>query len=62
MLGRDFRLTQQRGQWFTTESVPNVPATIDLAFVLIQDPDHARSWTVTILDDLREVRRRLSSG
>jgi DNA polymerase len=62
ILGKDFRLTQQHGQWFAIESVPNVLATIHPAYILIQDPEPAERWTATITEDLREVRRRLESS
>jgi uracil-DNA glycosylase len=59
LLGKDFKLTEQRGQWFTTEFAPYVFATIHPSYILIQPPESGDRWLETLTDDLREVRRKL---
>lgn len=59
ILGKDFRLMEQRGEWFTSEDNYEVLATVHPSFVMIQRPDARERWMATFVDDLREVRRRL---
>ena len=47
MLGRDFSVSRQRGQWFQSELAPNVMATVHPSSIL-RAPDHAS----------RELRRK----
>ena len=62
ILGKDFRLTEQRGQWFSTETVPNVLATVHPSFILIQPPETSDRWLELLEADLFEVRKRLTSA
>jgi DNA polymerase len=64
ILGKDFKLTQQRGQWFNSEYAPHVLATIHPAYVLIQPEEYMRGWRDTLFADFRllgEQYRALSS-
>jgi DNA polymerase len=61
ILGKDFRLMQQRGQWFSTDSTQHVLATVHPSFVMIQRHDAKQQWFQTFVDDLRLVRERLTS-
>jgi DNA polymerase len=61
VLGKTFRLMDQRGQWFTSESGHDVLATVHPSFVMIQREDARERWMETFTADLREVRRRLGS-
>jgi uracil-DNA glycosylase len=61
ILGRDFKLTQQRGQWFESELVPHVFATIHPSFILIQPRDTSERWLEVLTSDLRTVKERLLS-
>jgi uracil-DNA glycosylase len=59
MLGKSFRLMDQRGQWFTSERGQDVLATVHPSFVMIQREDARESWMATFVNDLREVTKRL---
>jgi DNA polymerase len=58
ILGRDFKLTQQRGQWFDSQWAPNVLATIHPAYVLIQPDDWLRHWREILFADFRMLAER----
>jgi DNA polymerase len=58
ILGKDFRLTQQRGQWHSTAAIPHVLATIHPAYVLIQPEDSYDRLRDSLFDDLRLVAER----
>lgn len=61
MLGKSFRLMDQRGQWFTVEDGLEVLATVHPSFVMIQRQDARERWMTTFIDDLRQVQRRYHS-
>jgi DNA polymerase len=59
VLGKDFKLTQQRGEWQTSAFAPHVLATLHPAYVLIQ-PDESRAGVEeSFFADLRSVAERL---
>jgi DNA polymerase len=65
VLGKSFRLTQQRGQWMDNPSAPNVIATVHPAFVLIQPEETYAGWKDILFADFRligERYRETSSG
>jgi DNA polymerase len=58
LLGKDFKLTQQRGEWLASSYAPHVLATVHPAYVLIQ-PDESRATVEeTFFGDLRRVAER----
>jgi DNA polymerase len=59
IIGKDFRLTEQRGQWFETQYAPHVLATIHPAYVLIQPEESFRRWRETLFLDFQRVAQRL---
>jgi DNA polymerase len=59
LLGKDFRLMERRGQWFSSEDGSDVLATVHPSFVQIQRPDARERWMATFVEDLRAVKRRL---
>jgi DNA polymerase len=59
ILGKDFGLMKQRGQWLSTETIPHVLATVHPSFVMIQRHDAKQEWFQTFVDDLRLVRDRI---
>jgi DNA polymerase len=61
VLGKEFRLTQQRGEWLPSPYAPSVLATLHPAYVLIQ-PDASRAAIEeTFFGDLRRVAERYQS-
>ncbi|MDQ3548319.1 MAG: uracil-DNA glycosylase, partial [Chloroflexota bacterium] len=58
VLGKSFKLLEQRGQWFTSDSGHAVLATVHPAFVMIQRPDARERWMETLVNDLREIQRK----
>jgi uracil-DNA glycosylase len=58
ILGKDFRLTQQRGEWFSTPTIPNVLATLHPAYVLIQPPETMDAMRDLVFADLARVADR----
>lgn len=62
MLGKSFRLMDQRGQWFTSEGGRDVLATVHPSFVMIQREDARERWMTTFIDDLREVKKQLQES
>jgi DNA polymerase len=62
ILGREFRLMEQRGTWTSTDAIPAVLATVHPSFVLIQPADSRERWMRTLIDDLRLVRERLDAA
>jgi uracil-DNA glycosylase len=61
ILGKDFRLTQQRGEWFSTLTIPHVLATIHPAYVLIQPPESRDALRDQLFGDLAKVAERYRS-
>jgi uracil-DNA glycosylase len=58
VLGKDFRLTQQRGSWLQTDTLPNVLATIHPAYVLIQPEESYDRIRDTLFSDVQLVADR----
>jgi len=58
ILGKEFRLTQQRGTWQQTPTIPHVLATIHPAYVLIQPRDSYDRVRESLFADLRLVAQR----
>ena len=58
ILGRDFKLTQQRGQWHSTSAAPHVLATLHPSYVLIQPRDSYDQVRDTFFTDFRTVAER----
>jgi uracil-DNA glycosylase len=62
MLGKEFKLTQQRGQWQTAEVAPGVSAdvlaTVHPAFVLIQPEESYGRWREILFADVRALAER----
>jgi DNA polymerase len=65
LLGKTFKLTEQRGQWFDGSHGARVTATFHPAYVLHlqqHDPDRSDAAYDTVLADLRAARDRARSG
>ena len=58
MLGRDFKLTQQRGEWQQTSDGAAVLATVHPSFVLIQPADSRDRWREAFFADIAAVAER----
>jgi uracil-DNA glycosylase len=58
ILGKEFKLTQQRGQWMESEAAPNVIATIHPAYVLIQPEETFDQLRQTLFADFRLIGER----
>ena len=58
ILGKDFKLTQQRGQWYSTLTIPHVLATLHPAYVLIQPPESRDALRDVLFADLALVAQR----
>jgi len=58
ILGKEFRLTQQRGEWYSTPTIPHVLATLHPAYVLIQPPETMDVLRDTLFADLARVAER----
>jgi uracil-DNA glycosylase family protein len=59
VLGKDFKLTQQRGTWLTAPAAPHVLATVHPAFVLIQPEASYGRWREIFFADIRALAERL---
>jgi DNA polymerase len=59
LLGQEFRLTQQRGEWFASEAAPRVLATVHPSFVLIQPAESHEHWRTTLFSDIQSVADKL---
>ena len=55
ILGKDFRLSDQRGQWFSAEAAPHVLPTIHPSYVLIQPAESAERLRETLFVDIRRI-------
>jgi DNA polymerase len=62
ILGRDFKLTQQRGQWHATSAAPSVLATLHPSYVLIQPRDSYDQVRETLFSDIRVVAERYAGS
>jgi uracil-DNA glycosylase family protein len=58
ILGKEFRLTQQRGEWYSTPTIPHVLATLHPAYVLIQPPESRDALRAALFGDLARVAER----
>ncbi len=58
ILGKDFKLMQQRGQWMTSEAAPHVIATIHPAYVLIQPEESFDRLRDILFADFRLIGER----
>ena len=58
ILGRDFKLTQQRGQWHSTSAAPHVLATLHPSYVLIQPRDRYDQVRESFFSDIRTAAER----
>jgi len=58
ILGKDFKLTQQRGQWYSTPTIPHVLATLHPAYVLIQPPESREALRDVLFADMALVAAR----
>jgi len=59
VLGKDFKLTRQRGQWFSAPLAPNVLATLHPSYVLIQPETSYGATRDTLFADVRALAERL---
>ena len=55
ILGKDFRLSEQRGQWFSAEAAAQVLPTIHPSYVLIQPAESADRWREIFFADIRRI-------
>ncbi|MBI3973120.1 MAG: UdgX family uracil-DNA binding protein [Chloroflexi bacterium] len=60
ILGRDFKLSQQRGRWLSSDVAPHVLATIHPSYVLIQPSDSRDRCRNTFFADLRLIGQKLT--
>jgi len=62
LLGKDFKVSQQRGQWVDSPLAPRVLATVHPSSILRGDPDSRRSAMDAFVADLEvaagALRRR----
>jgi uracil-DNA glycosylase len=58
ILGKDFRLTEHHGQWFSAEAAPHAMAVIHPAFVLIQREESFDRWRAALFADFRAIAER----
>lgn len=56
ILGRSFRLMEQRGTWLTDSEGRQVLATVHPSFVMLQRADSRERWRRTLVNDLELVR------
>ena len=58
ILGKDFKITQQRGQWLPGPAGAAVLPTIHPSYVLIQPAESYETLRQTLVNDLRQVADR----
>jgi DNA polymerase len=58
LLGKDFKLTQQRGQWLDGPGGAAVLATVHPSYVLIQPPESQERVREQFFGDIRAVAQR----
>lgn len=56
ILGRDFKLMEQRGQWFDLPGETRVLPTVHPSFVMLQRRRDDADWFAVLVDDLGKVR------
>jgi DNA polymerase len=59
LLGRDFRVTQRRGQLVETDLAPTALATVHPSSILRADPESRKAEYAAFVDDLRIAARLL---
>ena len=63
LLGKDFRVTKQRGIWLETEMVPKVIATVHPSSIMrAPDPDVRELQYASFVDDLRTISKELGKS
>lgn len=63
LLGKDFRLTQHRGEWVPSSFAPKVIATMHPSALLrAPDDETRRIETARFIDDLRKVAQVIAAG
>ena len=61
LLGKDFRVTRQRGEFFEVPDRPTITATVHPSSILRARDDEARRREMAaFVDDLRTVAKRLT--
>jgi uracil-DNA glycosylase family protein len=58
VLGKAFRLTEQRGQWLSAEAAPYVLATVHPSYVLIQPAESYERLRESFFADIRLIGER----
>jgi uracil-DNA glycosylase len=58
ILGKDFRLTEQRGKWHRSEAAPHVMATLHPSFILIQPAESYDRVRQTFFADIKAIAER----
>jgi len=59
VLGKDFKLTQQRGEWLPGPGGTEVLATLHPSFVMLQRPDTLEEVRASFFADIAKVASRL---
>ena len=59
VLGKDFKLTRQRGQWLSAPAAPHVLATLHPSYVLIQPETSYGATRDTLFADVRALAEKL---
>jgi uracil-DNA glycosylase family protein len=62
ILGKNFRLMDQRGTWHVSERGLDVLATVHPSFVMLQRAEVRDQWMATLTADLALVRQRLEQS
>lgn len=60
ILGKDFKLMEQRGTWQTADGGQQVLATVHPSFVMLQRNTDLDRWMETFVGDLKLVRERVA--
>jgi DNA polymerase len=58
ILGKEFKLTQQRGEWFASDAASSVLATLHPSYVLIQPPESYERVRETFFADIGRIAER----
>lgn len=62
MLGRGYRLTQERGKFRTRDGGPKITSTIHPSAVLRAPDEDRKAMYQGLVDDLRKVKREMGAG
>jgi DNA polymerase len=61
LLGKDFRVTVQRGEWIESDLAPKVMATVHPSSLLrIDDEEKRRQETAQFIEDIKKAAKQLS--